>query len=150
MASEELDKKDSKVFSIPSIIPFQRAFKMGKAAIQHHDMRLVREFVEKEPYIAEAWYYGKAKGRDDKLVVRARVLGEHQVMEFHVASSSTLMLTGMLAELKSDLNQELDVQKVRAPMRQITKHEKVDAIATIRTLLDKASEAETEAGETEA
>jgi hypothetical protein len=60
------------------------------------------------------------------------------------------MLTGMLAELKADLNKERDAQKVRAPMKQITEPEEVDAIASIRTLLDITSESESGAGETEA
>jgi hypothetical protein len=150
MAAEELDKKDTKVFAIPPSLAPDRAFDLAEAAVQHHDVRLVREFTEKDPFVGEAWYYGKAKGREDRIVIRARVLADKNVLEFFVASSSTLMLTGMLAELKADLNKERDAQKVRAPMKQITEPEQVDEIATIRTLLDKASEAETEAGEIEA
>jgi N-acetylneuraminic acid mutarotase len=148
MAAEELDKKDAKVFSIPPAITHQKAFEIGKAAVQHHDLRLVRELVEKEPYIAEAWYYGKAKGRDDRLVVRVRVLKEQQVLEFHVASSSTLMLTGMLAELKSDLNDELSLKQVRGGMEQVTDARKVDALQSIMSLLDKASEQDGKSVET--
>jgi len=66
-----------------------------------------------------------------------------------VASSSTLMLTGMLAELKSDLNKELNGIKGKPTMKQVTKPEEVDALAQIRTLLDMESEAEAGAGETE-
>ncbi|MEM4729558.1 MAG: Ig-like domain-containing protein [Thermoplasmata archaeon] len=151
MAVEELDKKDTKVFSIPPGLTPQKAFELAKSAIQHHDVRLVREFTERSPYfVGEAWYYGKAKGREGKLVIRARVLGEKGVLEFFVASSSTLMLTGMLAELKSDLNKELEALKGRPVMRQVTRPEEVDAVAQIRTLLEKEAEAESAAGETEA
>jgi len=150
MAVEELDKKDSKVFTIPSGITPQKAFEIGKAAIQHHDLRHVREFVEKEPYIAEAWYYGKAKGREDRLVIRTRVLSEQQVLEFHVASTSTLMLTGMLAELKSDLNDELNLKQVKGKMEQVTDARKVDALGGIMSLLEKAPNSEIDAGDTEA
>jgi hypothetical protein len=149
MAAEELDKKDSKVFSMPASISPQKAFEIGKAAVQHHDLRQVREFVEREPYIAEAWYYGKAKGREDRLVVRVRVLGEQQVLEFHVASTSTLMLTGMLAELKSDLNDELNLKQVKGRMEQVTDAKKVDALSSIMSLLDRASEIDSESGETD-
>jgi hypothetical protein len=150
MASEELEQKDTKVFMVPQGTTPQKAFDISKAAVQHHDVRLVREFTERDPFIGEAWYYGKMKGRNDKIIIRTRVIAEKNVLEFFVASNSTLMLTGMLAELKSDLNKERDAQKVRAPMKQITEPEQVDAIASIRTLLDMASEAESEAGETEA
>jgi len=139
MASEELDMKDSKVFAIPSALPPRKAFELGKAAVRHHDLRLVREFVEKEPYVAEAWYFGKAKGREDRLVVRVRALAEQQVLEFHVASGSTLMLTGMLAELKNDLNKELEALQVRPEMRQVTDRREVDALATLGTLLERAA-----------
>jgi len=43
----------------------------------------------------------------------------------------------MLAELKSDLNRELDLQKVSATMSLVTDSKKVIALAQIRTLLDK-------------
>jgi hypothetical protein len=149
MASEELDKKDTKVFSIPPSLPPGMAFDLAEAAVQHHDVRLVREFTEKDPFIGEAWYYGKAKGREDRLVIRTRVLGDKNVLEFFVASSSTLMLTGMLAELKADLNKELEAHRGRPQMRQVTAPQEVDAVAMVKTLLDKASEMEVAAGETE-
>ncbi len=150
MAVEELDKKDTKVFSIPPSLSPQRAFDLAKSAVQHHDTRLVREFTERAPYyVGEAWYYGKAKGREGRLVIRARVLGEKNILEFFVASSSTLMLTGMLAELKSDLNRELEALKGRPVMTQVTRPEEVDAIAQIRSLLDKEAESENSPGETE-
>jgi hypothetical protein len=137
MAVEELEKKDTKVFQIPTTLAHQKAFDLGKAAVQHHDVRLVREYTQKEPYIGEAWYYGKTKGRDDKLVIRARVIAENNVLEFFVASSSTLMLTGMLAELKADLNNELENLKGRPELTQVTDAKKVDALAQITTLLEK-------------
>jgi hypothetical protein len=98
--------------------------------------------MEKEPYVGEVWYYGKAKGREDKIVIRARVISAKNVLEFFVASTSTLMLTGMLAELKTDLNKELDSRNVRTGMRQVTSQKEVDALGAIKTLLERASEAE--------
>jgi hypothetical protein len=62
MAADELDKKDSKVFTVPSTMTTEKAFEVGKAAVQHHDVRLVRELKEEKPFRAEAWYFGKAKG----------------------------------------------------------------------------------------
>lgn len=149
MAIEELDKKDTKVFSIPPNIISEKAFDIAKSAIQHHDIRLVREFKEIGPFIGEAWYYGKAKGREDKLVVRARVFGENKLLEFFVASNSTLMLTGMLAELKSDLNKELTTLTGKPIMKQVTAPEDVANVARIRTLLERKAEAENNAGDTE-
>jgi hypothetical protein len=149
MAAEELDKKDTKVFAVPPALAPETAFDLAEAAVQHHDVRLVREFTEKDPFVGEAWYFGKAKGRDDRIVIRARVLADKNVLEFFVASSSTLMLTGMLAELKADLNKELAAQRGAPEMRQVTAPQEVDAVAMVRTLLDKAAELEQAAGETE-
>jgi hypothetical protein len=149
MANEELDKKDTKVFSIPSNLKPESAFDLAKSAVQHHDVREVRQFKEIAPFVGEAWYYGKAKGREDRLVIRVRVLGDMHKLEFFVASNSTLMLTGMLAELRADLNKELGALKSRPVMRQVTAPQEVDAVAQIRTLLDMKAEAESPAGETE-
>jgi hypothetical protein len=149
MAAEELDKKDSKVFTIPSNIAPQKAFEIGKAAVQHHDVRLVRELREERPLHLEAWYFGKAKGRPEKLIIRVRIIPEMNFLEFFSASDSVLMLTGMLAELKSDLNKELENQKMPGSMKQVTSRDDIDALATIRSLLDKAAESESAAGETE-
>jgi hypothetical protein len=150
MIMDELDKKDVKVFSLPAHMTPQEAYQIGKAAVEHHDLKLVRELVHWEPYNAEAWYYGTVKGRQekDKLVTRVRALGDKRVLEFHVACSSTLMLTGMLAELKTDLNRELEARR-RELMRQVTSPEEVSSISQIRTLLDKMAESERSAGETE-
>jgi len=149
MASDELDKKDSKVFTIPSNMTTQKAFEVGKAAIQHHDVKLVRELKEDKPFRAEAWYYGKAKGRPDKLVVQVRIIPEMSFLEFSVSSDSVLMLTGMLAELKSDLNKELETHKLKGAMKQVTDRDDMDAVAEIRLLLEKATEIEKETGKEE-
>ena len=137
MAVDDLDKKDTKVFSIPPQIPPQRAFELAKSAVQHHDLRQVREFMEKEPFVGEAWYFGKAKERQERLVVRARVIAEKGFLEFFVASDSVLMLTGMLAELKSDLNKELEGKRVEGRMVQVTDTRSVDAMDGVMSLLDK-------------
>jgi len=150
MLMEELVKKDSKVFSLPAGVSPVDAFFIGKAAVEHHDLRLVRELVEPEPLLAEAWYFGQVKGREDRLVARIRVLGDRGVIEFHVASSSTLLVTGLLAELKSDLNRELEQRKLRDRLPQVTAAEQVEAIRKIRSLLDKAAESEGAPGETDA
>jgi hypothetical protein len=144
MAADELDKNDSKVFTIPSTMTSEKAFEVGKAAIQHHDVRLVRELKEEKPFRAEAWYYGKAKGRPDRLIVQVRVIPEMSFLEFSVSSDSVLMLTGMLAELKSDLNKELETHHMKGAMKQVVDRDDMEAVAEIRHLLEKAGEAETE------
>ena len=146
MCAEELDKKDAKAFMIPRGLEPKKAFEIGSAAVKHHDVRLVREFVEETPYRAEAWYYGKVKGREDKLVIRVRVLRAQNAMEFFVASSSKLMLTGLLAELKTDLGKELRLGNISADLVQVADAQQVQQLASERTLLDKTPEREDKPG----
>ncbi|MEW5761541.1 MAG: hypothetical protein AB1779_12345, partial [Candidatus Thermoplasmatota archaeon] len=67
MIDEELEQRDSKIFTMPNL-KYEKVSQIAKRAIQRHDVRLVREFFEKEPYLSEAWYFGKTKERKDKLV----------------------------------------------------------------------------------
>jgi hypothetical protein len=112
MIGDELDQRDSKLFMVPERLALADAFALGKRAIEGHDVRFVREFGEKEPFKAEAWYYGKTKGREARLVIRVSVRGEGRTLEFFVASNSRLAVTGLLAELRSDLVKR---QKESAP-----------------------------------
>ena len=138
MCESELDRQDTKVFSLPDSLDPARAFEIGKAAIKHHDVRLVRELSEPEPYNAEAWFYGKVKGREDRLVIRVRVLGDRKVLELFGASSSKLMLTGLLAELKTDLAMEFNLLDIPGEMAQLTDATTVKEVATEKALLDGA------------
>jgi VIT1/CCC1 family predicted Fe2+/Mn2+ transporter len=67
-------------------------------------------------------------------------------LEFSVSSDSVLMLTGMLAELKSDLNKELETHHMKGAMKQVVDKDDMEAVAEIRHLLEKAGEPEPEPG----
>ncbi|MEW5761080.1 MAG: zinc ribbon domain-containing protein, partial [Candidatus Thermoplasmatota archaeon] len=109
-------------------------------AIQRHDVRLVREFFEEKPLIAEAWYFGKTKERKDKLIIRASVLEDSKVVEFFVASNSILVVTGLLAELKNDFMEELKIEKLTT--EQITDEKIINEIMKKVKLIEKHSEIE--------
>jgi hypothetical protein len=150
MIDNELDKKDSKLFAIPPGIAAKTAFELGKSAVQHHDVKLVREFFDEAAgFIGEAWYYGKAKGRDDKLIITTRVIAEKNILEFFAASASTLMVTGLLAELKGDLQKVTEGQRERSKMTQITEDAAVQDFIRTKTLLARTMEVEGMAGESE-
>jgi hypothetical protein len=138
MIADELDQRDSKLFVVPEKLPIQEAFSLGKRSVQGHDVRFVREFIEKEPYKAEAWYYGKTKGREAKLVIRVCARGEGRTLEFFVASGSRLAVTGLLAELRSDLVKR---QRESAPafqrMDQVVDQTLKERIDAEKPLLDK-------------
>ncbi|MGQ9582626.1 MAG: FG-GAP-like repeat-containing protein [Thermoplasmatota archaeon] len=144
MLESELDQKDSKLFSLPPGLGPEKAFEVCKRAVQGHDIRLVREFEERAPtYIGEAWYFGKVKGRPEKLVVKAAVRADEGVAEFYVASNSRLVVTGLLAELKSDLNREYRREReAGAGMEAMVDPARRERLRREGTLLDKHSEAE--------
>jgi len=148
MIEIELQKKETKVFRAPKEMPLSKVFEVAKSAVQHHDVRLVREYKEKEPYLAEAWFYGAMKERTDKLVVKAGVSKESGMVEFFVASTSLPMVTGFLAELKKDLNDELKRAK-RPQAEPITSPEVVEQVKRERTLLEKHALEEARPGETD-
>jgi hypothetical protein len=139
--AEELDQKDSKVFNIPSSVTTVQAFSLGKRAVEAHDVRFVREFSEKEPYKAEAWYFGRTRGRDAKLVIRVTAREEGRTLEFMVASNSRLAGTGLLAELRADLVRRQKESAPSAPKLEpsfdVAMREK---LGTEKQLLDKYSE----------
>jgi hypothetical protein len=132
----ELDYSGQKMFILSPDIKPQPAFELGKATIQRHDFRLVKEFAEKEPFVAEAWYFGKAKGADHKIVARVRYIGAKNVIDFLVLSSSAKLLTEMLLSLKADLVSELLANNLRPNISEINDPVEIKAISEMGTLLD--------------
>jgi len=140
--SEELEYSGAKIFTMPAEVRPQMAFEIGKAAVQRHDFRLVNQFAEKEPYIAEAWFYGQAKGTADKLVVRVRFIGEKSALEFFVLGTSSGLMTSMALSLKKDLVSEMISNEVRPGIKEVTEPDEAKSITSMRTLLDKELGAE--------
>ncbi|MEW5759276.1 MAG: putative Ig domain-containing protein, partial [Candidatus Thermoplasmatota archaeon] len=150
MISEELSQKDVKIFRIPEGLELDKAFVIAKRAVQHHDVKFVRDFVQKEPYIAEAWFFGMTKARGDKLVIRTSIKGETETVEFFVASGSVLIVTGLLAELKTDLNKELRSELgLEEKVEQVIDTKTRDEARKAPVLLERYVEAEISAGEIE-
>jgi len=141
LIADELDQRDSKLFVVPEKLPMTEAFALGKRSVESHDVRFVREFSEKEPYKAESWYFGKTKGREAKLVIRVCARGEGRTLEFFVASGSRLAVTGLLAELRSDLAKR---QRESAPafqrMEQLVDLSIKERVDAERPLLEKYQE----------
>ncbi|MEW5760049.1 MAG: putative Ig domain-containing protein [Candidatus Thermoplasmatota archaeon] len=148
LISEELNQKDSKIFAIPARVGPAMAFELGKRAVQGHDVRLVREFGEEN--IAEAWYYGKTKARNEKLIIKVAVRVDANVLEFFVASSSILVVTGLLAELRTDINKELKKEMLgERAMEDVVEEDIKGAVARLPSLLSRYVEVEIEPESTE-
>lgn len=149
MLEGELDQKDSKVFNLPTSLGPEQAFELCKRAVQGHDIRLVREFADERPFVGEAWYFGKVKGRQDKLVVKTAVRADTGSAEFYVASNSRLVVTGLLAELKNDLNKEYKNEKgAETQMEAMADEGRRQRVRTAGSLLDKYGQGEQAPGTT--
>jgi hypothetical protein len=150
---EELSESDSKMFTIPKMLPVNDAFALGKEVVRGHDVRFVREFVESqegEPFRAEAWFYGVTKVKKDKMVIRASVWEERNTIEFYVASGRMEVITGLLAELGQNLNKTLREKYLgRVSATLVVDPDQQEEVRGLGLLIDKYSEGEIGAGEVE-
>jgi hypothetical protein len=106
-------------------------------------VRFVREFKEKKPYWAEAWYYGKIHTIGEEMIIRATVREKTRSIEVFVASGNLATLTGLLAELSHDLKSMLK------EIERLDDKDKVKEIERSSLLIDKFLEHEQPAGEAE-
>lgn len=140
---EEVKYTDTRIYQIPEDIEPAEAFDFLKQAIQRHHVRFVREFKEKKPYWAEAWYYGKIHTIGEEMIIRATVREKTKSIEVFVASGNLATLTGLLAELSHDL---------KSMLKEIERLDDKDAVKEIERstlLIDKFLEHEQPAGEAE-
>ena len=140
---EEVKYTDTRMYQIPADVEPMEAFDFLKQAIQRHHVRFVREFKEKKPYWAEAWYYGKIHTIGEEMIIRATVREKTRSIEVFVASGNLATLTGLLAELSHDL---------KSMLKEIERLEDKDAVKEIERstlLIDKFLEHEQPAGEAE-
>ena len=140
---DEVKYTDTRMYQIPEKIAPEEAFDFLKQAIQRHHVRFVREFKEKRPYWAEAWYYGKLHTVGEEMIIRATVREKTKSIEVFVASGNLATLTGLLAELSHDLKSMLkEIERIddKSIVREIEKSS---------LLIDKYLEHEAPAGEAE-
>ncbi|MEW5760263.1 MAG: kelch repeat-containing protein, partial [Candidatus Thermoplasmatota archaeon] len=136
MISEDMVSSE-KFFKIPVALKQKDAFTIAKSAVERHDIKFVREFIEKE--VMEAWYFGKTKVGGEKLIIKVAV--REDMVEYFVASKSTLVVTGLLAELKKDINEEIGSRRAGTIEQVIDEKILVKARGRGR-LLDRYHEAE--------
>jgi hypothetical protein len=140
---DEVKYTDTRMYQIPADIEPAEAFDFLKQAIQRHHVRFVREFKEKKPYWAEAWYYGKIHTIGEEMIIRATVREKTRSIEVFVASGNLATLTGLLAELSHDLKSMLK------EIERLDDKDKVKEIERSSLLIDKFLEHEQPAGEAE-
>jgi hypothetical protein len=115
-----LPYQDTKVFKIPAGLKTQDAFTLCKEVVQHHDIKFVREFIEKTPFVGEAWYYGLTKIKKHQVVIQASVRQDTNSIMLFAACADPMILTGLLAELGHDLENKIAEKGIAPNIQQIT------------------------------
>jgi hypothetical protein len=111
LVKETLKMTDLKVFRYPAELGPEVVLTLGKAAMGGTDVQLVREYVVRgPPYNAEVWYYGETKVHGYQIVIRLGVIEERGALEMFAASTAMEPVTGLLAELRRELDSVMGVR----------------------------------------
>jgi len=127
-----LECQDSKIYQLPNGMKPERAFETVRA-VMGREIQEVAKKVKKDPYEAEAWYYGETKVKEKRLVMRVSVLARSEAIEIFAAAPDPSFLTGLLAELSHDLQDRLKEQG--QTVQQITNITIKDSVINRSTLL---------------
>jgi hypothetical protein len=151
LVENELGEKDSKVFEIQKIPPYIKhkdVFDLIKSVVNAHDVQTVREFTKFNPFQGEAWFYGETKVKNYKIVIRATVIEETNVIEFFAASTNMKAITGLLAEFNHTLIQLIGRKHATLKLEsEFDEQVKVDIQK--KSLMAKMDAAELDSGETD-
>jgi hypothetical protein len=150
LVENELRVRDSKVYH-PTLgmgATHGKVYDIAKSAVLAHDVKEVREFLSYNPYGAECWFYGETKVKGYKIVIRAAVREQENVVELFSASTEAKAVTGLLAELNRQLVTDLESKLPGTSVEQVlddTFKEKVQAQAqTAKLSVDEIGAGETE------
>ncbi|UCF08069.1 MAG: hypothetical protein JSW28_10600 [Thermoplasmata archaeon] len=135
LVKEGLPHQDSKVFNIPLGVEPAKAFEITKEAIGKRDIKHIRDYCQKYPFVSEAWYYGVTKVKKYQIVISCDVEEETNSIKIFAASSDEKALTGLLAELGHNLETEMKEKGISEPIQQITNITIKDTIIQRSSLL---------------
>ena len=139
----ELGYSDSRIYEVKEPGALGEAHAMAVASVRGHDVKLVREFTETDPYEVETWFYGEAKESEEKLVIKVSARSDGSILEIFVASDNLASMTGLLAELGSEFRKKLDEKGIdRESLLLSTDQRMKDVLKETKLLLDKYAESE--------
>lgn len=145
----ELKYKDSRLFPLAKLSSLKIAYEEAKSVVQGYNVKFVREFFEKNPYVAETWYYGEVNKSEEKIVIKVTASEALKYLEIFVATANLASLTGLLAELSHAFKGEVKKKKLLKEVM-MSKLDQINLeIKQTRSLLDMQSEGEITDKETE-
>ena len=97
----DLPYKDSRIFELGQGMDFRRIYTLAREAVMAHNVKLVKEFVEPEPFLGEGWFYGQAAETKEEMVIKVLMDQGKGAVQLWVASNNLATLTGLIAEMGS-------------------------------------------------
>ncbi|NHI91891.1 MAG: hypothetical protein EAX96_05270 [Candidatus Lokiarchaeota archaeon] len=121
-----LTKKDERSYSLPKYLHPRDAIELLKSVIQRHHLKFVSEIINDTPtFEAQIIYYGKTKIKKNEYIILGIISEQNKFIKIIVTCNDDIELTGLLAELGSDLrkailksgciNLETDLKNLRCP-----------------------------------
>ena len=136
LVKDTLKMTDLKVFRYPAELGPEVVLTLGKAAMGGTDVQLVREYVVRgPPFNAEVWYYGETKVHGYRIVIRLGVIEERGVLEMFAASTAMEPVTGLLAELRRELDTVMGVRYRGEQRMDLERDEELRKVLEDRELL---------------
>ena len=116
LIAERLHSSDLRTFRFPEGMQPRDVLGMAKHALGGMDVRLVREYiVEGPPFEAEVWFYAETKVKQLQVVIRLGILERERALELFVASSAMEPVTGLLAELRREVDMAVKERRPEGP-----------------------------------
>jgi hypothetical protein len=145
LIGEELTQQDSRIYYVDDT---ERSFVIAKAVVRARQIHLVRELADEKSNTREAWFYGVTQETKHKIIIKVSMNKSSKMLEVFVATPGKLMLTGCLAEIGREISERL-LKEGKTSRQLLDMAKKEQVLRETLSLIEKYSEAEMDAGETD-
>ncbi len=108
----ELKYEDHKIFPLVKSNKSELIFNKILASIGKHDVKLVSKEYSLDNNKGEAYFYGITKVKKEKMIIYLLLDSNHQIIEISVNGDDQEPITGLLAELESEIRDKLLVHNI--------------------------------------
>ncbi len=108
----KLKYEDHKIFPLVKSDKSELIFNKILGSIGKHDVKLVQKEYSHDDNKGEAYFYGVTKVKKDKMIIHLILDSSHQIIEISVNGDEQEPITGLLAELESEIRDKLLVHNI--------------------------------------
>ena len=108
----QLKYEDHKIFPLVKSNKSELIFNKILGSIGKHDVKLVQKEFSLDNNKGEAYFYGVTKVKKDKMIIHLILDSTHQIIEISVNGDEQEPITGLLAELESEIRDQLLVHNI--------------------------------------